>query len=95
MLRSNFGYAKDEVIGVLSSLLSAAELSFESEQALEVALQLYRKSAADSPTACTSHWSARPESSLFGRSTGARPRSTGAIDRPMTARLLPFVAGRF
>jgi len=47
VLRSNFGYAKDEVMGVLSSLFSAAELSFESERALEVALQLYRNSAAD------------------------------------------------
>lgn len=47
VLRSNFGYAKDEVMSVLSSLFSAAELSFESERALEVAMQLYRKSAAD------------------------------------------------
>jgi predicted nucleic-acid-binding protein len=47
VLRSNFGYAKDEVMSVLSSLFSASELSFESERALEVALQLYRKSAAD------------------------------------------------
>ena len=31
----------------LSSLLSAAELSFESERALEVALQLFRKGSAD------------------------------------------------
>ncbi|MGD9942863.1 MAG: PIN domain-containing protein [Burkholderiaceae bacterium] len=47
VLRSNFGYAKDTTIGVLSSLLSAAELSFESEQALEVALDLYRRNGAD------------------------------------------------
>ena len=47
VLRSNFGFAKEATIGALSSLLSAAELSFESEQALEVALALYRESAAD------------------------------------------------
>ncbi len=47
MLRSNFGFAKDEVMAVLSSLFSAAELTFESERGLEVALQLYRKGSAD------------------------------------------------
>ena len=47
VLRSNFGYAKDATMGALSSLFSAAELSFESERALEVALELYRNSAAD------------------------------------------------
>jgi predicted nucleic-acid-binding protein len=47
VLRASFGYGKDEVVEALSSLLSAAELSFESEQALEVALQLYRNGAAD------------------------------------------------
>jgi len=47
VLRSSFGYTKTETIGALSNLLSAAELSFESEQALEVALELYRGSAAD------------------------------------------------
>lgn len=47
VLRSNFGYGKPETIRVLSDLFSAAELSFESEQALEVALELYRSSAAD------------------------------------------------
>jgi len=47
VLRSSFEYAKDEVIQVLSSLFSAAELTFESEHALEVALQLYRKGPAD------------------------------------------------
>ena len=31
----------------LSSLFSAAELSFESERALEAALQLFRKGSAD------------------------------------------------
>ncbi|HSW07845.1 PIN domain-containing protein [Aquabacterium sp.] len=47
VLRSNFGYGKVETIRVLSELLSAAELSFESEQALEVALELYRNTSAD------------------------------------------------
>ena len=47
VLRTSFGYAKDDVLQVLSSLLSAAELSFESEQAVEVTLQLYRDGSAD------------------------------------------------
>lgn len=47
VLRSNFGYGKPETIRAMSDLFSAAELSFESEQALDVALELYRSSAAD------------------------------------------------
>jgi predicted nucleic-acid-binding protein len=47
VLRASFEYAKDEVMQVLSSLFSAAELTFESERALEVALQLYREASAD------------------------------------------------
>lgn len=47
VLRANFGYVKDDVLQVLSDLFSAAELAFESERALEVALQLYRKGTAD------------------------------------------------
>jgi predicted nucleic-acid-binding protein len=47
VLRSNFGYAKQEIIGAISDLLSAAELSFQCEQALEVAMELYRGSSAD------------------------------------------------
>ena len=47
VLRASFEYAKDEVMKALSSLFSAAELSFESERALEVALQLYRNGTAD------------------------------------------------
>jgi predicted nucleic-acid-binding protein len=47
VLRANFEFGKDEVMQVLSSLLSAADLSFESERALEVALQLYREGSAD------------------------------------------------
>ena len=47
VLRASFGYVKDDVLQVLSNLFSAAELNFESERALEVALQLYRESSAD------------------------------------------------
>ena len=47
VLRSGFGFGKGDVLQALSSLFSAAELSFESERALEVALQLFRESSAD------------------------------------------------
>ena len=47
VLRSNFGFAKDDVIHVLASLFSAVELNFESERALEVALPLFREGTAD------------------------------------------------
>ncbi|ROZ79184.1 PIN domain-containing protein [Ramlibacter sp. WS9] len=47
VLRASFEFTKEEVMQVLSSLFSAAELTFESERALEVALQLYRENAAD------------------------------------------------
>ena len=47
VLRSNFEYSKDRVMAILSNLLSAAELTFESERALEVALHLHRDSSAD------------------------------------------------
>lgn len=47
VLRASYGYVKDDVLQVLSYLFSAAELSFESERLLEVALQLYRESSAD------------------------------------------------
>ena len=47
VLRARFGYAKDDVLQVLSNLFSAAELTFESERALEVALQLYREGSAE------------------------------------------------
>lgn len=47
VLRSGFGFGKDDVLATLSSLFSAAELSFESERALEVALQLFRQGSAD------------------------------------------------
>lgn len=47
VLRSTFGFAKEDVIRTLSQLLSSAELGFESEGALELALLLYRKGPAD------------------------------------------------
>jgi len=47
VLRSSFGFAKNDVMAALASLLSSAELGFESERALEVALQLYREGSAD------------------------------------------------
>ena len=47
VLRSSFEFGKDDVLTTLSSLFSAAELTFESERALEVALQLFRKGSAD------------------------------------------------
>ena len=47
VLRSNFEFSKVEAIDVLSNLFSAAELTFESERALEVALHLYREGSAD------------------------------------------------
>jgi predicted nucleic-acid-binding protein len=47
VLRASFEYVKDDVLQVLSNLFSAAELTFEAERALEVALQLYRESSAD------------------------------------------------
>jgi predicted nucleic-acid-binding protein len=47
VLRSRFEFGKDDVLMALSSLFSAADLSFESERALEVALQLFRMGSAD------------------------------------------------
>jgi predicted nucleic-acid-binding protein len=47
VLRSSFGFGKEEVVQTLSQLLAAAELSFESEGALEFALLLYKKGSAD------------------------------------------------
>jgi predicted nucleic-acid-binding protein len=47
VLRASFGYPRDDVLQTLSNLFSAAELSFESERALEVALQLYREGTVD------------------------------------------------
>jgi predicted nucleic-acid-binding protein len=47
VLRSSFGFGKDETIATLVNLFSAAELTFQSEIALEVALHLYRADSAD------------------------------------------------
>ena len=47
VLRSSFGVDKNDVLTTLSSLFSANELTFESERALEVALQLFRQGSAD------------------------------------------------
>jgi predicted nucleic-acid-binding protein len=47
VLRSTFGFGKDDVVQTLSDLLSSAELSFQDEQAVEVALLLFKESSAD------------------------------------------------
>ena len=47
VLRTCFAFDKDKVAATLSSLLASAELSFESEAVVEIALALYKKSAAD------------------------------------------------
>ena len=47
VLRSNFGFGKDQIINIMSSLLASVELSFESEAAAEVALALYQRDKAD------------------------------------------------
>lgn len=47
VLRSSFEYSRDQTMEILSNLFSAAELTFESERALEVALHFYRDGSAD------------------------------------------------
>ncbi|MDR3369213.1 type II toxin-antitoxin system VapC family toxin [Rhodoferax sp.] len=47
VLRSNFGFDKAQIILTLSNLLAAAELSFESETAVDVAVELFRQNKAD------------------------------------------------
>lgn len=47
VLRSNFGFDKDQIVNTISSLLASVELSFESETAAEVALALYQRNTAD------------------------------------------------
>ena len=44
VLRASFGYEKDDVLQTLST---CSRLTFESERALEVALQLYREGSVD------------------------------------------------
>jgi predicted nucleic-acid-binding protein len=47
VLRASFEFDKQAVLHALSSLLSAAELHFESEAALEDALEQYGQTSAD------------------------------------------------
>jgi predicted nucleic-acid-binding protein len=47
VLRSRFDFTKQEVVSTLTELLTAAELGFESEDAIEQALQLFMEGAAD------------------------------------------------
>lgn len=47
VLRSSFGFDKEQIMMTTSSLLASAELSFESEPAVEVALALYHRNTAD------------------------------------------------
>ena len=47
VLRARYGFAKDDILLVLSDLCSASELTFESERAVEVALALYREAKAE------------------------------------------------
>jgi predicted nucleic-acid-binding protein len=47
VLRASYGFSRDQVMEVLSGLFSAAELSFESERALEAALHMYRERTVD------------------------------------------------
>jgi predicted nucleic-acid-binding protein len=47
VLRSSYGFEKDDVLLTLSSLFAAAELSFELECALQVALPLFREDSPD------------------------------------------------
>lgn len=47
VLRSRFELAKTAIIQVLSALLAAAELTLESEGAIEMALDRYADSSAD------------------------------------------------
>ncbi len=47
VLRSRYGFDREQVSMTFASLLSASELTFESERALEIALALFKKNAAD------------------------------------------------
>ena len=47
VLRSCYGFAKADMMLAFSNLFSAAELSFQEERALEMALQLFREASAD------------------------------------------------
>ena len=47
VLRSNFGFGKNQIIGAMSSLLASVDLFFESEAAAEVALALFQRNKTD------------------------------------------------
>lgn len=47
VLRSRYGFPKESVTAVFAALLSSAQLQFESETALEIALARYNDGAAD------------------------------------------------
>ncbi len=47
VLRSNFGFGKEAVLHTFSQLLSASELTFELESAIEIALALYGQGGSD------------------------------------------------
>lgn len=47
VLRSNFGFPKNTVVQTLARLLSTAELTFEAEGAIELALAQYGQGSAD------------------------------------------------
>ena len=47
VLRSNFGFGRAAVVQIFSQLLSSAELTFESEGAVELALAHFSQGAAD------------------------------------------------
>jgi predicted nucleic-acid-binding protein len=47
VLRSNYGFDKEQITETFASLLSSAELTFESERVLEIAIAQFKKSAAD------------------------------------------------
>ena len=47
VLRSRYGYAREQVLSTLSSLLETRELVFQDEAAVEHALHYYRRRRAD------------------------------------------------
>lgn len=47
VLRQRYDFGKSDVLRTLSTLAAAAELTLESERAVEVALQLFRTGTAD------------------------------------------------
>lgn len=47
VLRSRYGYMKEEILGAISGLLEAMEVRFEDESAVEEALFFWKEGAAD------------------------------------------------